>query len=324
VSWSLSTKMPWRGEDGSIIGTFGISRDITALKKAEAELENTHKRLVEASRLAGMTEVASDVLHNVGNALNSINVSCALVADRVGQRSFANVASVSGLLRNNTGHLDRFLSADPKGRLIPEFLEAAAETFEEDKAFLVEELERLRKHIEHVNRIVAMQQSYAKVAGVEENIELGQSVEDALQINGAGLDRHGIELCRQIETVPPVLVDKHKVLQILVNLISNAKYALSQAKRADKLLTIRVAARGANHVCVEIKDNGVGIPPENLTRIFAHGFTTRRNGHGFGLHSGALAAKELGGALSVQSEGANQGAVFTLTLPVRPARHPQK
>ncbi len=321
VSWSLTTKMPWRGEDGSIIGTFGISHDITALKKAEAELENTHKRLVETSRTAGMAEVATDVLHNVGNALNSINVSCALVADRIGQRSFTNVGAVSKLIMNNAGRLDEFLTSDPKGKLIPEYLETAAQTFEEDKAFLVEELHRLHKHIEHVNRIVAMQQSYAKVAGVEENVELGQLVEDALQINGAGLDRHGIELSRQIETVPPILVDKHKVLQILVNLISNAKYALSQGKRADKLMTIRVGASGSNQVCVEVKDNGVGIPPENLTRIFAHGFTTRRNGHGFGLHSGALAAKELGGALSVHSDGANQGATFTLTLPLHsPAR----
>ncbi len=319
VSWCLSTKMPWRGEDGSIIGTFGISRDITALKQAQAELENTHKRLVEASRLAGMDEVASDVLHNVGNALNSITVSCAMVADRVSQRRFANVAGVSKLLRSNIGHLDQLMSEDPKGKLIPEFLESAVQLFEEDNAFLVEELQRLRKHIEHVNQIVAMQQSYAMVAGVEENIELGQLVEDALQINSAGLDRHGIELRRQFEAAPPILVDKHKVLQILVNLISNAKYALSQARRADKLLTIRVGARGTDEVFVEVEDNGVGISPENINRIFAHGFTTRRNGHGFGLHSGALAARDLGGALSVKSEGTDNGATFTLALPLRPA-----
>jgi signal transduction histidine kinase len=157
------------------------------------------------------------------------------------------------------------------------------------------------------------------VAGVEENIELGQLVEDALQINSAGLDRHGIELRRQFEAAPPILVDKHKVLQILVNLISNAKYALSQARRADKLLTIRVGARGTDEVFVEVEDNGVGISPENINRIFAHGFTTRRNGHGFGLHSGALAAKDLGGALSVKSEGTDKGATFTLALPLRPA-----
>ena len=64
-------------------------------------------------------------------------------------------------------------------------------------------------------------------------------------------------------------------------------------------------------------DNGIGIPADNLTRIFGHGFTTRKEGHGFGLHSGALAAKELGGALTVESDGPGKGATFTLEFPIQ-------
>jgi signal transduction histidine kinase len=118
--------------------------------------------------------------------------------------------------------------------------------------------------------------------------------------------------------VSPILADKHKILQILVNLIRNAKYAVSEADCPDKLLTLRLAPGADNQVCIQVNDNGVGIPPENLTRIFSHGFTTRRGGHGFGLHSSALAAHDLGGALSVHSDGLGKGATFTLVLPLQP------
>jgi signal transduction histidine kinase len=62
----------------------------------------------------------------------------------------------------------------------------------------------------------------------------------------------------------------------------------------------------------------VGIPAENLTRIFNHGFTTRKDRHGFGLHSGALAAAQLGGSLTVRSDGLGRGAAFILELPLMP------
>jgi PAS domain S-box-containing protein len=318
ITWALVTKMPWRNDEGEIIGTFGISRDITELKRAEMDLELAHKKFVEASRLAGMAEVATDVLHNVGNTLNSINVACAVVTSRIEQRNFSNLARIPELLRENAGKLEAFLESDPKGKCIPEYLEVTARTAEEEKRFLVAELRQLRKHIEHVNQIVAMQQSYAKVAGLEENVDVLHLVEDAIQINAAALDRHEVHLERELTPVPPVVVDKHKVLQILVNLISNAKYALSAVERSDKRVTIRVSATEANGVSIQVIDNGVGIQAEHLTRIFAHGFTTRRNGHGFGLHSGALAAKELGGSLTVQSDGPGHGALFTLTLPPHP------
>ena len=165
-----------------------------------------------------------------------------------------------------------------------------------------------------------MQQSYAKVSGLSELVPVIDLVEDAVRMNTGALERHKVRLVRDYSTVAPILVEKHKVLQILVNLIRNAKYACDDTNLPDKQLTLRVTG---DEVCVQIAviDNGVGIPPENLTRIFNHGFTTRKEGHGFGLHSGALAAKELGGSLTVQSDGPGEGAVFTLELPVSHQTH---
>lgn len=318
VTWSLSTKMPWRDKQGATLGIFGLSRDVTALKQAEAELQGAHQRLVEASRLAGMAEVATDVLHNVGNTLNSINVSCSLAIDRVKQYDFANLARIPQLLRQNAGRLDHFLTADPQGKHLPDYLTALTQTLAEQQTFLLRELNQLRDNVEHVNQIISMQQTYARVAGVTETVEVCKLVDDALQINAEALERHKVRVCRETQPVSPILADKHKILQILVNLIRNAKYAVSEADCPDKLLTLRLAPGADNQVCIQVIDNGVGIPPENLTRIFSHGFTTRRGGHGFGLHSSALAAHDLGGALSVHSDGLGKGATFTLVLPLQP------
>ena len=320
-TWCLTTKLPWRDKDGNIIGTFGISKDFTALKQAEVELAAAHERLIETSRLAGMAEVATDVLHNVGNVLNSVNVSCSLAVERVKASKAPSLSKVSALLEQNRGRLGDFLVNDPRGQQIPGFLAALAEHFTGEQSALLQELEQLRENIEHIKQIVAMQQNYAKVAGVTESVSAAQLVEDALHINGAGLVRHTVKVLREFEERPPILTDKHRVLQILVNLIRNAKYALDDSGRPDRLMTLRIGGDGDGHVKIQVSDNGVGIPPENLTRIFGHGFTTRRNGHGFGLHSSALAVRELGGSIQAQSEGLGKGATFTLLLPhIPPAR----
>jgi signal transduction histidine kinase len=321
ITWCLTTKMPWRDKDGNIIGTFGISKDFTALKKAEVELESAHKRLIETSRLAGMAEVATDVLHNVGNVLNSVNVSCSLAVDWVKASKAASLSKVSALLEENRGRLGEFLVNDPRGQRIPGYLAALAEHFTGEQSDLLQELGQLRENIEHIKQIVAMQQSYARVVGVTETVSAGQLVEDALHINAAALARHAVQVRREFEETPPILTDKHRVLQILVNLIRNAKYALDDSGRPDRLMTLRIGGDGDGHVKIQVSDNGVGIPPENLARIFGHGFTTRHNGHGFGLHSSALAARELGGSIQAQSEGLDNGATFTLLLPHnRPAQ----
>lgn len=321
-TWCLTTKMPRRDKDGNIIGTFGISKDFTALKQAEVELAAAHERLIETSRLAGMAEVATDVLHNVGNVLNSVNVSCSLAIDRVKASRAASLSKVSAMLEENRGRLGEFLVNDPRGQQIPGFLAALAEHSTSEQSTLLQELEQLRENVEHIKQIVAMQQSYAKVAGVTESVSAAQLVEDALHINGAALVRHAVKVRREFEETPPIVTDKHRVLQALVNLIRNAKYALDGSGRPDRLMTLRIGGDGDGHVRIQVSDNGVGIPPENLTRIFQHGFTTRHNGHGFGLHSSALAVRELGGSIQVESEGLGKGATFTLLLPRNPPAQP--
>ena len=301
--------------------TRALAKEIEERKRMELENKRIHRELLEKSRQAGMAEIATNVLHNIGNVLNSVNVSASLVADNVKQSKAANLAKAAAMMREHAHDLGTFITRDAKGRQLPVYLGQLAEQLLADQKAAVHELDLLAKNVEHIKDVVSMQQSYARVSGVREIINVCDLVEDSLRMNAGALARHRVEVVREYEDVPPINVDKHRVLQILVNLIRNAKHACQDSGRENRLLTVRVA-NGEGRIKISINDNGIGIPPENLTRIFNHGFTTRKNGHGFGLHSGALAAKEMGGSLTVHSDGPGNGANFTLELPVQPKTAP--
>jgi len=243
------------------------------------------------------------------------------MADNLRKSKAGNVSKVVGLLREHQADLGAFLTSDANGKQIPGYLAQLAEHLAGEQARALKELAQLQKNIEHIKDIVTMQQSYARISGVTETVQVSTLVEDALRMNASALVRHDVEAIREFAQVPPIAVEKNKVLQILVNLVRNAKQACDESGRPDKQITVRVANSDAR-VQISVADNGVGIPPENLTRIFNHGFTTRKDGHGFGLHSGALTARELGGSLSAHSEGPGHGATFTVELPLHPPQRP--
>ncbi|MEI2723398.1 MAG: PAS domain S-box protein [Verrucomicrobiota bacterium] len=305
---------PQADEGGQVIGVLGIGREITERKQAQADLERVHRQLQEASRLGGMAEIATNVLHNVGNVLNSVNVSTSLLVESVQQSRAANLGRVVGLLQAHAPDLAAFITEDPKGKQLPAYLAQLATHLMADQTAMTRELDSLRRNVEHIKEIVAMQQNYATFGGVKEMINLVDLIEDSLRINTGALNRHRVRIIREFAPVPPLNVEKHKILQILVNLLRNAKHACQESDRADRQLTVRLV-QTAGRIQISVTDNGVGIPPENLSRIFSHGFTTRKNGHGFGLHSGALAAQEIGGSLTAHSAGPGHGATFTLDLP---------
>lgn len=295
-----------------------VMRDISERKVAEEALRISQQKLLETSRLAGMAEVATGVLHNVGNVLNSVNVSAGLVLDKLRRSKVPKLSKAAELLTACNGSLAEYLTQDPNGQKLPGYLEKLGRYLVAENTELLGEVQQLARNIEHIKEVVAMQQSYAKVSGVFEDLEADRLVEDAIAMNIGAFERHGVKVERRFSPAPMVHVDRHRVLQILINLIRNAKYALDDVQRSDKQITISIAPTDQGNVRIGVADNGIGIPAENLTRLFGHGFTTRKEGHGFGLHSGANSAKEMRGSLTVHSDGIGQGATFTLELPVNP------
>jgi len=300
-------------------GSVDTFEDITERKRAAAELADAHKQLVDISRQAGMAEVATGVLHNVGNVLNSVNVSTHMLAEYVGRSKAGELARVVVLLKRHQEDLGNFVTSHPQGRHLTAYLENLSQHLVLEREAAITELATLQEKVGHIRDIIVMQQNYAVVGGVQEPIDVTDLLEDSLRLSAAALTRHGVEIVRAYEDTPVINVDKHKALQILINLVTNAKCACVESGKEDRRITLRVASL-RERLQISVIDNGVGIAAEKLTRIFSHGFTTRKGGHGFGLHSGALAARELGGSLAVQSEGPGRGATFTLELPLQCSR----
>ncbi|HZL42420.1 MAG TPA: two-component regulator propeller domain-containing protein [Verrucomicrobiae bacterium] len=294
-----------------------LEKEIEERKRMQIEVERVHRQLIDASRQAGQAEVASNVLHNVGNVLNSVNVSTSVLSDRLRQLQVSNLARAAQLLQDHGHDLPNFLTTDERGRKLPDYLQKLAQHLGQEQDELVQELKELATNVEHIKEIVAMQQSYAKMSGILESVPAADLVESALKMHATAYARHSVHVTRHFDPMPPIVVDRHKVLQILINILHNAKYACQD--RPDKHVEVTLQRQDPDRVRISVSDNGIGIAPENLTRIFSHGFTTRKNGHGFGLHSAALAANEMGGSLQVQSEGIGKGATFILELPIRPS-----
>ncbi len=293
-----------------------LRHEIAERTRTEAELGRVHRQLVEASRQAGMAEIATGVLHNVGNVLNSVNVSATLLAEKFSRSKVAHLAQATAMLREQGERAAEFLTTDPKGRLLPAYFAELSAHLAREQAEAHAEIELLHKHVEHIKEIVAMQQTHARAAGFLEPLPLQDLIEDALAMDADSFERHGVWVVRDYACAPVVLVDKHRVLQVLVNILRNATHAMSETDDADRRVTIAIRQNGEHMAEIGIRDCGVGIAPDNLTRIFSHGFTTRKGGHGFGLHSAALATQQLGGCLRAESAGLGRGATFLLELPL--------
>lgn len=304
--------------------TAQLQNEIEERKRMELEVERIHRQLLDASHQAGQAEVATSVLHNVGNVLNSVNVSTTLMAQRINGSRIGYLTKVTELLHERQTDLPRFLTEDVRGRQLVPYLEQLALHLRKEQEDLLAEVKSLAENVEHIRRIVVMQQSYAKVAGVTEEVVLADLVENALKVDSAAFQRHSVEASREYEEVPTMVLDKHRLLHILVNLVQNAKHACQEAGNVEKRVQVRVKRSSEQRVRIEVADNGIGIDPENMKRLFAHGFTTKKDGHGFGLHSAALAAKELGGSLTAYSNGLGKGATFILELPIVLRRAPDE
>jgi len=313
----------------AVIGALSSVSDAIALgiqrKRAEVQLEAVHRQLLDTSRRAGMAEIATSVLHNVGNVLNSVNVSSTVIAEAVRNSRIPRLSQAADLIQSHADRLGEFFLHDEKGRQLPGYLVGLAKVLCEERKLVADEIGSLSRNIEHIKSIVSTQQTYARVSGVDEAVDIREVVDDALRMSSAAFERHHIEVVREHCDMPTMVLNRQELLQILVNLTRNAKEAIcersagvsSGERSTDRRLTIQTNCVDCGRLVIKVIDTGTGIAPENLTRIFAHGFTTKKDGHGFGLHSSALAAQEMGGTLRAYNNEAGPGAQFVLELPLR-------
>lgn len=295
-----------------------VKQDISERKHAEASIQDLHRKLVAASREAGMADVAIDVLHNTRNVLNSVTVAATLISERVRESKGRNVARLAELLGQHTSDLAGFLTEDATGRKVPAFLASLAEALAAERAAVLSELDTLRQNIDRISAIVARQESVARTVLATELFSVADAVEDALRLSADALSRQDIELVRDYRANPVITSDRQKVTEILSNVLRNARQACNESDRADKRIVVRIESAG-ERVRIVVSDNGVGIGAENLDRIFSQDLALRKPGHGAGLHRGATTARVLGGSLAATSDGPGAGATFVVELPGQPA-----
>jgi signal transduction histidine kinase len=292
------------GQDVASIND-SLACEVREHRDTRQRLRNTHQELMAAARRAGAAEVATGVLHNVGNGLNAVTVGAALVDERLHGMRLERIGRLAIKLESNT-------NIDPR---LGAFAHAVFRSLEEEREATLTELRTLRQSVEHVAATVATQQRWAHKAGVTEVVDVPDMVNEVLGMIGLG-KHHDIEVTLDIPDLPPIITDRHRIIQIVTNLLTNAKDAVQH--NVETLRRIRVAVRldSMDSLKISVTDTGSGIDPNNIERVFQHGFTTKSTGHGFGLHASALTARELDGELNAYSPGRGQGATFVLCLPV--------
>lgn len=297
-----------RDEIGQLAGEFD---------RMLGKLARSREQVVQSARLAGRSEVATGVLHNVGNVLNSVNVAANLATRKSEELSLADLEALVGILTQHEHDLAAFVGHDPRGKHLVPFLKELVQGLGTQRRSLQDELRALNQGIEHIAELVRAQQSHAGTKCVLEKAVLSEQIESALSICRQGLATcEGLEIVRDFAVLPSVGVDKHKLMEILVNLVQNAGQALVERGAPVKTLTLRLTRPDEHTARIEVRDDGIGIAREDLTRVFQHGFTTKKDGHGFGLHVSANAATEMGAKLTAASDGPGRGASFFLDIPL--------
>jgi PAS domain S-box-containing protein len=294
-----------------------IMRDVTARKETEATLANAQNQLVDAAHKSGMAEMATGVLHNIGNILNSVNLAGEEIYRISGGSKINGLLKANDMLMQHEENMGEFLSQDARGKKLPEYFIKMGKVLNDEIDSIRSESKELIAKTTMMKEVISTQQAYAKSGFHSEQLNLQELVEDALKIQEASLKKWGVKLHTHYADIPICVGQKSKLLQVITNLIKNAKEAMNDNDQYNrpKELNIETGIINDKAIYLKVQDNGCGISQDQLAKIFNHGFTTKESGHGFGLHSSANAMTEMKGSLKVDSEGVQKGACFTVTIP---------
>ncbi len=285
------------------------------VRERTEQLERSQQELLERAHAAGMADIATSVLHNVGNILSSITTSSQLIRSSIEAPTMAAFSRANGLLSDNLDNLITFMEPEAKGPKLMQFYLELEKLFQRDYSKIQENLGSLMSKVDSIRDVIMAQQSFAAAGFRTEPMLLSNVVDDAISILDNSLSRHEIQLVKRYRPVPPVTVQKAKLTHTIINILRNAKEAMLKVAAGEKCITIEIDWDGTWSY-LRISDVGCGIAPENLDKVFTHGFTTKKNGHGFGLHSCANAMTEMGGCLRAVSSGPGRGATFVLQFPM--------
>lgn len=300
-----------------------LIRDVTERDELLDTLKLKNKKQVEyqrklavAERRAGMADIASSVLHNIGNVLNSVNVTVTLLEEKISQSKLDFLEDLYNLLKTNESNIDEFFTTNPKGKRVIEYIGKLSDEHKKNKQWLTKQTHLLQNYIEHIKQVVQDQNNLAKLGGVTDEVHVPDLVHEVITMYKNKISSNHILIKKEFEQTKTAYIDQVKVIQILINIVKNSIESLIESQPPNKIIQIKITDE-KTHFAIIISDNGIGISTSALKKLFTVQFTTKKQGHGFGLHASAIAAEELGGKIYAMSDGTNQGATITLKIPYK-------
>lgn len=281
------------------------------------ELKNAQQQLIETAHRAGMAEIATGVVHNLGNILNSISISAEEISTTSKNSALSELSKATGLLQKNKSRISEFLSSDPTGEKLINYFLLLESVLKAENNKVRKETASLMQNLDVMRTVILTQQDYAFSNLFFEPLCLTTVIEDALTILHEQLKRTNILITKDYGQLSNVVVSvqKSKLIQILINLIKNAAEALLGNDLNNRFIKIELNLDPNSNIILSVTDNGEGIKATALKKIFTHGYTTKRDGHGFGLHNSANFMADMGGRIKAESDGEGHGSKFTLYFP---------
>lgn len=291
-----------------------VAREFDRMVEHLAESRNSQ---LDIAHRAGMAEIASEVLHNVGNALNTVNTSAQMLGDKLRRSRVGGLSKATNLLAEQKSDLASFFASDPRAPKLVEYLIDLAGACSSEQEAMLQELSTLKSRIEHINDVIRLQQSYATSTELLQKLDVTKLLDDAVAMHAELFALYEIQVERQYAKFPAVALNKSKIMQVLINLVKNGIESMISSGQPEPKMTLATGMEGDNLI-VEVTDSGLGIDPANVSSLFRSGFTTKPNGHGFGLHFCANTISAMGGSLTARSDGVGKGATFRIELPTQP------
>ena len=304
---------PLPDDAGATKGGVIVFRDVTERMLAEEALVQAFSQ--------GRLEIVDTILHNIGNAINSVAVGVGTIAEHLTDNEL--VSRLSALGKSIEAHRDDwipYLENDPQGQKVMPFILALADDFSSQNALLQDTIRRVQGRVDHIVDIIRTERLFeSEEAMTRKDIDLRGAIADAVKLLQESLSRRGTRVEIDCQDAPDeIRIQESKFHQMLVNLTKNAMEAIDELAASGGLgeepcIRLRAYVEG-EFLVLEATDNGVGIEAANSRRIFAAGYTTKERGSGLGLHSTANFVIGSGGRIRALSDGLGKGTTMRVEL----------
>lgn len=309
------------GEQAALKGQIGQRRndEIGALgrefDRMVKRLSDSHKKLLDTAHRAGMAEIASEVLHHVGNSVNSAHCSIDVLEEALRDSKIDGLDLAVAMLSEHAPHAGEFFEHDPRGPKLVEYFVDLNKSLQREHNEFAAELDRLDDTVRQIREAIAVQQVFAGRTDFRQEVDLRELLDDVIKNHAELLESNRVRLELEVPSETELMLNRNKLRQILSHLVRNAITAMEGVPNDARRLRITSRLVDDQGLELEVCDTGIGFNDEVRGKLFTYGFTTTQGGSGLGLHYCANAIRESGGSISAQSDGAGKGAMFRVRIP---------